>query len=68
MQEQKKYQIEKVEHDLPITSHTCCVIDYYEESGVIYQWNYNSYFYAKTNGIFDCTVGIWRIKSRKNNR
>lgn len=61
-----KFKIEKVYHHLSITTQTCCIVDYYELSDSIYQWNYYSYSYAKYNAVNNNTTGIWRIKSLKN--
>lgn len=57
-----KFKIENVEHSFSCSEDSCCLIDYYELSDTIYQFNYNSYDYAKNEAYTDATIGIWRVK------
>lgn len=66
MQEQKKYQIERVDHASICTLHTCCIIDYYPMLDLLGQINYTDDFFAIENKT-NRTIGMWRIKQQKLN-
>lgn len=64
MQEQKRYQIEKVGHSYisPLV-HTCCLIDYSKKYDDLMQLNYCDI----NNALLEkrpYTVGMWRIKQQ----
>lgn len=63
MQEQKKYQIEKVIHSEIYDLHTCCVIDYYEKSDNLIQCNFSDQLFAKYMSVNN-SIGMWRIKQQ----
>lgn len=62
-----KFQIEKVEHSYTSPDDKCCLIDYYPGTDNLYQFNYHCDLFAKSEAKTDATIGIWRIKSLKNN-
>jgi len=61
-----KFQIEKVEHSSVYKTHNCCVVDYYSNSDKLIQLNFTDPVFAKEMRLI-ISVGIWRIKSLKNN-
>lgn len=63
MQEQKRYQIEKVNHTNIYESHTCCVIDYYSFTDTLLQCNFTDQKFAR-NISYNNSVGMWRIKQQ----
>lgn len=63
MQEQKRYQIEKVNHTNIYESHICCVVDYYGELDLLGQINYTDENFARENKYYR-SVGMWRIKQQ----
>lgn len=62
MQEQKKPQIEKVNHISGFDYITCSVVSYYPENNELVQSNFINQGSARelTNSKF--TVGMWRVK------
>jgi len=65
MQEQKEYQIEKVNHSKIYIVNTCFVIDYYK-NGTLCQVNFCNEDYAREQKVKQ-SVGMWRIKQQKLN-
>lgn len=61
MQEQKKYQIESVEHSTVYDTHNCCVIDYYPISDRMIQLNFTDVEFAKSQKLIVST-GMWKPK------
>jgi len=62
-----KFKIEKVEHRCSSVYGKCLIIDYYPVMDILYQFCYHSPFFAKSEARNSATIGIWRIKSLKNN-
>lgn len=64
MKEQKKYQIEKVEHEILTTGmEMFFVVSYYPASELICQVGYSNEFIARMPHKF--AYGMWRIKQQK---
>jgi hypothetical protein len=61
-----KFKIQKVEHTAIYNIHNCCIIDYYEKSDHIVQCNFSDEHFARQL-CYSNSIGIWRIKSLKNN-
>ena len=66
MQEQKKYQTEKVEHSTIYNVYNCCIIDYYEKSDKLVQCNFSDEHFARKI-CYSNSIGMWRIKQQKLN-